>query len=63
MSLNEALMVKVLVTCKKVLNIMDKTVIYHFLECVLPNVLFISLKKIIQKNFLTFIRTEKEDVT
>ena len=30
---------------------MDKTVIHQHLECVLSNVLIISLIKIIQKNF------------
>ena len=49
--LNEALMVEVLITCKKLLKIMDKTVIYQLRECVLSNVLIILLKKIIPKNF------------
>ena len=46
----EVLMVKVLIICKKLLNITDKTVIYQFLDCVLSNVLIISPKKITQKN-------------
>ena len=33
--LNEVLTVEVLIICKKLLNIMDKTVIYQLLECVL----------------------------
>ena len=39
------------IICKKLLNIMDKIVISHLQECVLSNVIIISLKKIIQKNF------------
>ena len=36
--LNEVLTVEVLIICKKLLNIMDKTVIYQLRECVLSNV-------------------------
>ena len=49
--LNEVLMVKVLIICKKLLNITGKTVIYQLLECVSSNVLTILLKKITQKSF------------
>ena len=35
---NEALTLKVLITCKELLNIMDKTVTYQLPECVLSNV-------------------------
>ena len=41
----KALMVKVLIICKQLLNIMDKTVIYQLQECVLSNVLNILLKQ------------------
>ena len=36
--LDEALTVKVAIICMKLLNIMDKTVIYRLRECVLSNV-------------------------
>ena len=36
--LNEALTVEELIICKKLLNIMGKTVIYRLRECVLSNV-------------------------
>ena len=49
--LNEVFTLKVLITWKKLMNIMDKSVIYQLLECVLSNVIIILLQKIIQKNF------------
>ena len=49
--LNEVLMVKVLIICKKLLNITEETVTYQLLECVLSNVSIILLKKITHKNF------------
>ena len=48
--LNEVLMLKVLITWKKLLKVVDKTVMYQLPECVLSKVLTISLIKIIQKN-------------
>ena len=51
MLLEEAFTVRVLITCKKLWNIIGKTVIYHLRECVLSNVLMTSSKKIMQKNF------------
>ena len=50
MLLNEAFIPKVLILCKSFLNIVDKTVVYQLLECVLSNVIFTLLRKIIQKN-------------
>ena len=44
-------MLKVLITREKLLNIVDKTVLYQLPEGVLSNVLLISLIKITQKNF------------
>ena len=39
------------IICTKSLNIMDKTVIYQLLDCVLSNILNILLKNFIQKSF------------
>ena len=61
--LKEVLTVEVLIICKKLLNIMDKTVIYQHRECVLSNVLSILLKKITQKNFKLLFELNKEDLT
>ena len=51
MLLAESLTVNVLIICKKLLEIMDKTVTYQLLECVLSNVLILLLKRIIQNKF------------
>ena len=56
----EVLTVKVLNICKKLLNIMCKTVIYQLQECVLSNVLTILIyKKEYTEEFSTFIRNEQ----
>ena len=52
-------MVKVVITCKKLLNITYKTVKYQLLESVLSNVLIFFTKKGYTEEFLTFIRTEQ----
>ena len=57
--LKEVLMVKVLITCNKSLNIVGETVIYQLQECVLSNVLIVSPKKDYTEEFLTFIRSEQ----
>ena len=49
--------VKVLNIGKKLLNIVDKSVKYHILGCVLPNVINILLKKLYRS--FTFIQNEK----
>ena len=49
MLLNEAPTLKVLIICKKLLNIMHKLCRHQLLDCVLSIVLIISLIKIIQK--------------
>ena len=49
--LNEVLTPKVPFLCKKLLNIMDKTIIFLRVVTFLQNVLFIFLKKIKEKNF------------
>ena len=48
--LNEALTLKVLIICKTLLNIMDKTVIYQLPECVSSNVIIKSLIRLYRKN-------------
>ena len=50
---------KVPITCKKLLNNTDKTVIYQLLERVLSNISIILLKKDYTEEFLTFIRSEQ----
>ena len=59
MFLNETLKVKVPITCNKLLNITDKTVLYQFRECVLKTVLIIFSKKDHTEEFMTFIIIEK----
>ena len=50
MLLTEAFTLKLLIICKKLLNIMDKTVLYQLPESVLATVSIISLIKTIQNN-------------
>ena len=61
MLLNETPTLKVLIICKKLLKIMDKTVLYHLPECVLSNVLINSLIKTIQKKFRISLELRKID--
>ena len=49
--LNGVLLLKVLLTWMKLLNIVDETVVYQIPECVLSTVFIILLMKFIQKNF------------
>ena len=51
MLLNEALTLKVIIKCKKLLKIMDKAVIYQILDCVSSKVLNNLLIKTLQKIF------------
>ena len=48
--LNEALTLKILIICKKLLNIMDKTVIYQLPERVFIKSINYFVKKVVQKN-------------
>ena len=61
MLLNEVVTVKLLIICKKLLNIMDKTVVYQLPEGVLSKLLIISLIKTIPKNIKISLETRNLD--
>ena len=58
--LKEVLMVKVLKTCKKLLNIEDNTVIYQLRDCIKIKCINFFTQKDYTEEFLTFIRTEQK---